>query len=89
MDASKAEAESRLGSKLGNPLAKVVSRIASHLHFARRYNGEWIPADGPVPFNLDGWVSSSTGTAYDGFLSKGSRRVEAFDGQKPINAITR
>jgi len=78
-----------VGDRIGHPSCEGGVSNASHLHFARRYNGEWIPADGPVPFNLDGWVSSGTGTAYDGFLTKGSRRVEAWDGQNPVNAITR
>jgi murein DD-endopeptidase MepM/ murein hydrolase activator NlpD len=78
-----------VGARIGHPSCEGGVSNASHLHFARRYNGEWIPADGILPFNLDGWVSSGTGTAYDGFLTKGSRRVEAWDGQNPANAITR
>ncbi len=43
---------------------------ATHVHVARKYNGEWIPADGPIPFNLDGWISSGDGAEYNGFLKK-------------------
>ncbi len=77
------------GAKIGHPSCEGGLSNAAHLHFARRYNGEWIPADGNLPFNLDGWISSGTGNAYDGFLTKGSQRVEAWDAQNPANEITR
>ena len=62
---------------------------ATHLHIARKYNGQWIAADGALPFNLDGWVSSGNGIQYDGFLSHGSQTIEAYDGANEINLITR
>ena len=77
------------GARIGHPSCEGGLSNASHLHFARRYNGEWIPADGNLPFNLDGWISSGTGNDYDGFLIKGSQRVEAWDGQNVLNEITR
>ena len=77
------------GARIGHPSCEGGLSNASHLHFARRYNGEWIPADGNLPFNLDGWISSGTGNAYDGFLIKGSQRVEAWDGQNVLNEIKR
>lgn len=44
---------------------------ASHLHIARRYNGEWINAGGPVPLNLSGWVVQPSTTPYEGVMQKG------------------
>jgi LasA protease len=62
---------------------------ATHVHVARKYNGEWIPADGPIPFNLDGWVSSGDGAEYNGFLKKyGFPTVEAWDSVNDLNQIT-
>ena len=61
----------------------------THLHLARKYNGEWIAADGRLPFNLDGWVSSGDGIEYDGFLERGTQKVEAWDGVNDLNQITR
>ncbi len=29
----------------------------THVHIARKYNGEWILADGPLAFNLEGWIT--------------------------------
>ncbi len=79
----------QVGDRIGHPSCEGGLSNASHLHFARRYNGEWIPADGRTPFNLDGWISSSTGDEYDGYLTRGEEFVEAWDGQNPLNQITR
>ena len=77
------------GTKIGHPSCEGGLSNAAHLHFARRYNGEWIPADGNIPFILDGWVSSGTGIAYNGYLRKGEESVEAWDAQNPLNEIKR
>lgn len=45
---------------------------SSHLHFARRYNGEWMAAGGPVPMNLSGWEVQPNSVPYDGQLVKGT-----------------
>ena len=34
----------------------------THVHIARKYNGEWIPADG-LAFNLEGWVAHDGGSS--------------------------
>lgn len=78
----------QVGDRIGHPSCEGGMSNASHLHFARRYNGEWIPADGRQPFNLDGWISSGTGNDYDGYLTRGEDFVEAWDGQTPLNQIT-
>ena len=78
-----------VGERIGHPSCEGGLSNAAHLHFARRYNGEWIPADGNIPFILDGWISSGTGVEYDGYLIRGSENVEAWDGQNPLNEITR
>jgi hypothetical protein len=61
----------------------------THVHIARKFNGEWIPADGKLPLNLDGWISSGDGIQYDGFLTRGTLKVEAWDGVNELNQITR
>ncbi|MCF6278229.1 MAG: M23 family metallopeptidase [Anaerolineales bacterium] len=78
-----------VGDRIGHPSCEGGLSYASHLHFARRYNGEWIPADGSIPFVLDGWRSSGTGSEYDGYLKRGNDVVEAWDGYNAINQITR
>ena len=39
-----------------------------HLHFARKYNGEWISADGPLPMELGGWRVRAGAEPYQGVL---------------------
>jgi murein DD-endopeptidase MepM/ murein hydrolase activator NlpD len=77
------------GDRIGHPSCEGGVSNGTHVHLARRYNGEWIAADGPLPFNLDGWISSGTGTEYDGFLTRGSSQVEAWNEVNNLNQITR
>ncbi len=39
-----------------------------HIHIARKYNGEWIKADGPLPFELSGWRVREGLNPYEGVL---------------------
>jgi LasA protease len=50
---------------------------ASHVHLARRYNGEWMAAGGPVPMNLSGWVVQPNLVPYEGTITKGGQELEA------------
>ena len=68
------------GEMIGHPSCEGGFSNGTHVHLARRYNGEWIPADGNHPFNLDGWVSSGNGVEYDGSLTRGDAVVEAWEG---------
>lgn len=77
------------GERLGHPSCEGGFSNGTHVHIARKYNGEWIPADGPLPFQLEGWVSSGDGREYDGFLTKGEQMVEAWDGKNDLNQIGR
>lgn len=78
------------GDVIGHPSCEGGISNATHLHLARRYNGEWIPADGNLPFNLDGWVSSGNGILYDGYLTRGTTVIEAWEGVfAGLNQISR
>ncbi len=77
------------GDIIGHPSCEGGVSRAAHLHLARRYNGEWIPADGSVPFNLDGWISEGEGVEYNGYLRQNNRVVEAWDHPVPENEIQR
>jgi murein DD-endopeptidase MepM/ murein hydrolase activator NlpD len=77
------------GQRLGHPSCEGGLSNGTHLHLARRYNGEWISADGQLPFILDGWVSSGNGIEYDGWLRRDGETVEAWDGVTAANQITR
>lgn len=81
----------RAGDRIGHPSCEGGISSGTHLHLARKYNGQWIPADQPdLPFVLEGWVSSGTGVEYDGFLTRDGVRVEAYAGDdQDINEIQR
>jgi hypothetical protein len=49
----------------------------SHIHLARKFNGEWIHAGGPVPFVLGGWVVIASDSAYEGFMTNGKTTLRA------------
>ncbi|HUE98440.1 MAG TPA: LysM peptidoglycan-binding domain-containing protein [Anaerolineales bacterium] len=78
------------GERIGHPSCEGGFSSGTHLHLARKYNGEWISADGNLPFNLDGWVSSGNGIEYDGYLTRGSTVFEALEGRfEGLNQISR
>ncbi len=77
------------GDRVGHPSCEGGFSTGTHLHIARRYNGEWITADGDLPLDLDGWISMGYGVEYDGYLVKGDVTLEAWNGRAPINAIER
>lgn len=79
----------RTGDRIGHPSCEGGISTGTHLHIARRYNGEWIPADQTLPFVLDGWISRGTGKEYDGFLEKDDDSIEAWNGISPANSIQR
>lgn len=49
----------------------------THQHFARKYNGEWVTADGPIPFIMSGWRVVAGDAAYKGKLVRGNEEVIA------------
>jgi LasA protease len=65
------------GDPVGYPSCDGGMADSSHLHIARRYNGEWLDAGGPVPMVLSGWAAVSGLSAYDGELKKGDQVREA------------
>jgi murein DD-endopeptidase MepM/ murein hydrolase activator NlpD len=78
------------GDRIGHPSCEGGLSNGTHVHIARKYNGEWIPADGNIPFNLDGWISSGNGVEYDGYLTRGATMIEAMEGVfEGINQISR
>jgi LasA protease len=49
----------------------------THVHFARKYNGEWMPAAGPIPMVLSGWVVEQGALEYSGQLMRDGALVVA------------
>jgi murein DD-endopeptidase MepM/ murein hydrolase activator NlpD len=83
----------KANDRIGHASCEGGTSFGTHLHFARKYNGEWIFADGPISFVLSGWTVFGEPIPHDGFMSgsmlKGSMTVIADEvGQKQSN-ITR
>ncbi len=78
------------GERIGHPSCEGGFSTGTHLHIARKYNGEWIPADQPgIPFVMDGWTADGSGNLYDGWLFKGNLSIEADNGRAEENEISR
>ena len=65
------------GDKLGHPSCEGGESTGSHIHIARKYNGEWIPAAGVIPFNLNGWIAQAGSSEYQGSLNRFGEIVTA------------
>jgi LasA protease len=69
--------EVKAGEPIGYPSCEGGHVTGTHVHIARKYNGEWILADGPLAFNLEGWVAHAGGQVYDGTLTRGPLSIIA------------
>jgi LasA protease len=65
------------GDPVGHPSCEGGIADSSHLHIARRYNGEWMDAAGPVPMVLSGWEAVAGLGQYEGELAKGDQIRQA------------
>ena len=66
-----------VGDRIGHPSCEGGRSTGTHVHMARRHNGEWVPADGPLPFTLSGWEARAGTLAYKGWLIRGSEIIYA------------
>ncbi len=67
------------GDMIGYPSCEGGETTGTHIHIARKYNGEWMLADGPLALNLDGWVAHNGSQAYQGTLTRKAAVVKACD----------
>ncbi|HSO26802.1 MAG TPA: LysM peptidoglycan-binding domain-containing protein [Anaerolineales bacterium] len=68
------------GAKIGHPSCEGGAATGTHIHIARKYNGEWLPAGGfhgLLAFNLEGWVAENGSRPYLGRLVRFSQVVTA------------
>lgn len=61
--------------RIGHASCEGGSSTGTHTHIARKYNGEWMIADGPIPFVLSGWTVIAGDKPYIGKLVKGNRVI--------------
>jgi murein DD-endopeptidase MepM/ murein hydrolase activator NlpD len=67
----------QVNDPLGHPSCQGGSSTGSHIHLARKYNGEWLEAEWLAPFILSGYRVRGNGTNYQGELVKGDLVISA------------
>jgi LysM repeat protein len=67
----------KIGDPVGYPSCEGGEATGTHIHIARKYNGEWMPADSAVPFNLDGWIAHNGAAPYLGTLTRFTQTATA------------
>ena len=65
------------GDRIGHASCEGGVATGTHVHIARKYNGEWITADGALPFILSGWTILAGDEAYLGKMVKGNKVITA------------
>jgi hypothetical protein len=55
---------------IGHPSCEGGKATGTHVHITRKYHGEWISADGPVPFTMSGWQVTAGDLPFSGTLTK-------------------
>ena len=63
--------------QIGHPSCEGGNATGSHMHIARKYNGEWVTADGPIPWVMSGWTVIAGDKPYLGKMVKGNQVVTA------------
>ena len=66
------------GARIGHPSCEGGSSSGIHVHVARMYNGEWVLADGGLPFNLSGYQTKNGDKFCYGLLVKDDVVVNAY-----------
>jgi LasA protease len=66
-----------VNDRIGHASCEGGVSTGTHLHFARKYNGEWVTADGPIPFILNGWRVVAGEAPYKGKLVRGDEVIPA------------
>jgi len=66
-----------LDQQVGHPSCVGGSASGTHLHFARKFNGEWLGVEEPFPLLLSGWQVVAGERRYEGFLIKADQIVSS------------
>ncbi len=65
------------GDRIGHPSCEGGTSSGTHVHVARKYNGEWVLADGGLPFMLSGYQAGNLPKFCEGTLTRGEVVVHA------------
>ena len=77
------------GDKIGHPSCEGGKSTGTHLHITRKYNGEWVPAEGPLAFVMSGWKAKASSNFLDGWLVRGEEVKTASIYGSPVSHISR
>lgn len=75
------------GQPVGHPSCEGGSSTGSHVHVARKYNGEWVEAAGALPFVMEGWTPEEGATVYLGTLTRQGHTIRACTCSDSASAI--
>jgi LasA protease len=78
----------KTGDAVGFPSCEGGTATGTHVHIARKYNGEWIPVDSIITFTMDGWTAHAGPVPYQGTLTRGNRVVTACECSDAASMIT-
>ncbi len=62
---------------VGHPSCEGGQASGTHLHFARKWNGEWLGVAEPFPMILSGWQAYAGEGRYEGYLQNGEQLITA------------
>ena len=77
-----------MGDVMGHPSCDGGTSSGTHVHLARKYNGEWMPAgSGVIPLNLDNWITEAGDIKYQGKMRRFSSYVIASEASEYFSRI--
>ncbi len=62
---------------VGHPSCEGGSASGTHVHFTRKFNGEWLGVGEPLPLVIGGWQAVAGERNYQGYLIRGEEVVTA------------
>jgi LasA protease len=66
-----------LNDRIGHPSCEGGLATGTHVHMARKYNGQWMLADGPIPMVLSGWRVHAGDAIYVGSMTRAGQKIVA------------
>lgn len=75
--------------KIGHPSCEGGVSTGTHTHVVRKYNGEWILADGPLSFVMSGFTAHNGSALYLGTLTNGTITVIGDENGALTSSISR
>ncbi|MBN2044222.1 MAG: LysM peptidoglycan-binding domain-containing protein [Anaerolineales bacterium] len=79
----------KAGERIGHASCEGGVSTGTHVHLARRYNGEWVAINSRIPFVMDGWTVVDDGILYGGYLEKNGHIIYPCQCKNEENKIER